>query len=94
MYNLQSLQNSAVHVLTRTREQEHNTLVLKPPHWLPMRFRIEFKVPLLVFKRLNGVVLTAFPLTVSDLLLCYHKKSNSLAKNPRAADTVDIFMYF
>jgi len=65
--NLQILQNSAARVLTRTRGQEHITPVLKSLHWLPVRFRIDFKVLLLVFKCLNGLG----PSYLTDLLLPY-----------------------
>lgn len=65
--NLQLLQNSAARVLTRTRGREHITPVLKSLHWLPVRFRIDFKVLLLVFKCLNGLG----PSYLSDLLLIY-----------------------
>ncbi|MDG2555395.1 reverse transcriptase domain-containing protein, partial [Vibrio parahaemolyticus] len=65
--NLQLLQNSAARVLTRTRGREHITPVLKSLHWLPVRFRIDFKVLLLVFKCLNGLG----PSYLSDLLLPY-----------------------
>ena len=53
-------------MLTRTRGREHITPVLKSLHWLPVRFRINFKVLLLVF-RLNGLG----PPYLSDLLLPY-----------------------
>uniref|UniRef100_A0A674N4B1 Reverse transcriptase domain-containing protein n=1 Tax=Takifugu rubripes TaxID=31033 RepID=A0A674N4B1_TAKRU len=66
--NLQLLQNSAARVLTRTRGREHITPVLESLHWLPVRFRIDFKVLLLVFKCLNGLG----PTYLSDLLLFYH----------------------
>merc|ERR1712035_195653 len=65
--NIQILQNSAARVLTRTRGQEHITPVLKSLHWLPVRFRIDFKVLLLVFKCLNGLG----PSYLTDLLLPY-----------------------
>ncbi|MDG2589834.1 hypothetical protein P7M45_23125, partial [Vibrio parahaemolyticus] len=65
--DLQLLQNSAARVLTRTRGREHITPVLKLLHWLPVRFRIDFKVLLLVFKCLNGLG----PSYLSDLLLPY-----------------------
>ena len=64
---LQLLQNSAARVLTRTRKRAHITPVLKSLHWLPVRFRIDFKVLLLVFKCLNGLG----PSYLSDLLLPY-----------------------
>lgn len=53
--HLQLLQNSAARVLTRTRRRAHITLVLKSLHWLPVSFRIAFKVLLMVFKYLNGL---------------------------------------
>ena len=64
---LQLLQNSAAHVLMRTRGREHITPVLKSLHWLPVRFRIDFKVLLVVYKCLNGLG----PSCLSDLLLNY-----------------------
>ena len=33
----------------------HITLVLRELHWLPVKFRVEFKIALLVFKTLNGL---------------------------------------
>ena len=65
--NLQLLQNSAARVLTKTRGRAHITPVLKSLHWLPVCFRIDFKVLLLVFKCLNGLG----PSYLSDLLLSY-----------------------
>ena len=64
---LQLLQNSAARVLTRTRGREHITPVLKSLHWLPVCFRIDFKVLLVVFKCLNGLG----PSYLSELLLSY-----------------------
>ena len=46
--SLQLLQNSAARVLTKTRGRDHITPVLKSLHWLPVCFRIDFKVILLV----------------------------------------------
>ena len=65
--NLQLLQNSAARVLTRTSGRAHITPVLRSLHWLPVRFRIDFKILLLVFKCLNGLA----PSYLSDLLLPY-----------------------
>ena len=64
---LQLLQNSAARVLTGTRGREHITPVLESLHWLPVRFRIDFKVLLVVFKCLNGLG----PSYLSELLLNY-----------------------
>ena len=64
---LQLLQNSAARVLTRTRRRAHITPVLRSLHWLPVCFRIDFKVLLLVFQCLNGVG----PSYLVELLLPY-----------------------
>ncbi len=52
---LQLIQNAAARILTRTRKYEHITPVLRSLHWLPVTFRIFFKVLLLVYKSLNGL---------------------------------------
>ena len=52
---LQRLQNSAARIVSRTRKYEHITPVLIKLHWLPIKFRIRFKVLLLVYKALNGL---------------------------------------
>ncbi len=52
---LQLIQNAAARILTRTRKSEHITPVLRSLHWLPVIFRIDFKVLLLVYKSLNGL---------------------------------------
>ena len=64
---LQLLQNSAARVLTRTRKRAHITPILKSLHWLPVCFRFDFKIILLVFKALNGLG----PSYLTNLLLSY-----------------------
>ncbi len=46
---LQLIQNAATRILTRTRKSEHSTPVLRSLHWLPVTFRIDFKVLLIVY---------------------------------------------
>lgn len=70
-------------MLMRIRRREHNTPVLKPQHWLPLRFRTDFKILLLVFKCLNGLAY------LSDLLLSY--QACRLSEKLRAVETVGIF---
>jgi len=48
-------QNAAPRILSRTRKYEHITPVLRSLHWLPVTFRIDFKVLLLVNKSFNGL---------------------------------------
>ena len=52
---LQLVQNAAARVLTKTKMREHITPVLASLHWLPVTFRIDFKILLLVYKALYGL---------------------------------------
>ena len=61
---LQLVLNTAGRVVTRRRKYDHITPVLIKFHWLPVYYRVLFKVLLLVFKALNGLA----PHYVSDLL--------------------------
>ncbi len=45
---LQLVQNSAARILTRTSAREHITPVLEKLHWLPVSFRIDFKILMLI----------------------------------------------
>ena len=52
---LQSIMNSSARLVTMTRKFDHTTPVLQELHWLPVNFRVQFKVLLLVFKSLHGL---------------------------------------
>lgn len=62
--HLQLVQNAAARFLTSTSRRAHITPVLATLHWLPVRFRIDFKILLFVFKALNGLA----PEYLSELL--------------------------
>lgn len=64
---LQTIQNAAARVLTKTRRRAHISPVLKSLRWLPVSFRIDFEILLLVFKSLNGLA----PEYLSDMLSMY-----------------------
>ena len=71
--SLQSVQNTAARIVTLTKKFDHITPVLIQLHWLPVHFRILFKVLLLVYKALNGMA----PLYITELL-SYRKCSRTL----------------
>ncbi len=52
---LQCVQNSAARILTGARKNEHITPILKSLHWLPVRFRVDFKIIMLTYKALHGL---------------------------------------
>ncbi len=41
---LQIVQNAAARVLTRSRKYDHITTILPSLHWLPIKFRISYKI--------------------------------------------------
>ena len=61
---LQRVQNAAARMLSGTKRQEHITPVLASLHWLPVRFRIQFKILLTAYKALHGLA----PDYISDLI--------------------------
>jgi hypothetical protein len=64
---LQKIQNATAWVLTKTRRREHITPVLRSLHWLPVSFRVHFKILPLVFKSIHGCA----PQYMSDMILSY-----------------------
>jgi len=64
---LQLVQNAAARLLNGTRRREHITPILTSFHWLPVYFRIQFKVLLFVFKALNGLA----PTYITELVQPY-----------------------
>ncbi len=64
---LQMVQNAAARVLTRTRKYDHISPVLSTRHWLPIKYRIDFKILLITYKALNGLA----PQYLSELLSNY-----------------------
>ena len=51
---LQRIQNHAAKVIVRKKKSDHVTPILQSLHWLPVPYRIEFKVLLITHKCLNG----------------------------------------
>lgn len=64
---LQLVQNSAARILTRTNRRSHISPILKELHWLPVSYRINFKILVLTFRALHGQA----PSYIGDLLLPY-----------------------
>ena len=73
MDRLQSIQNKAARLITRTRKYQHITPVLRELHWLPVSYRVMFKILLLTYKTLHD----QGPLYLKELLVPY-KPSRSL----------------
>ena len=89
------MQNTAVCLLTGTKKRDHITPVLASLHWLPVHYRIDFKIVLFVFKILNGqapqylvellhALTPARALRLSNQLLLDVPKSRLITKGDRA----------
>ena len=82
---IERLQNSAARIVSRTKKYEHITPVCIKLHWLPIKFRIQFKVLLLVYKALNRLA----PKYIKELLVPYkprchlRSKAKGLLDEPR-----------
>ena len=50
---LQRIQNAAARIVSRCKKHEHITPILFQLHWLPVKYRIQYKILLLTFKSLN-----------------------------------------
>ena len=52
---LQRIQNTAARLVTLTKKRSHITPVLKDLHWLPVGYRIVYKLMLFVYKALHNM---------------------------------------
>ena len=64
---LQMTQNSAARLIVRQRRRDHNTPVLIALHWLPIRYRIIYKILVLTFLAIHNLV----PAYITDLISAY-----------------------
>ena len=55
---LQRVQNAAARVVKKAHGREHVTPILQELHWLPVAYRIKYKVNMLTFKSLRGLAPT------------------------------------
>ena len=67
---LQCVQNTATRIVTRTSSYSHITPVLKNLHWLPVNYRVQFKILMHTYKALHGQA----PGYISDMLNVYQPR--------------------
>ena len=77
LVRLQVVQNSAARLLTQTSNRAHITPVFASLHWLPVHFKIHFKILVLTFRALQGQA----PSYLSDFIQPY-----SPTRSPRSSD--------
>ena len=85
---LQCIQNAAARIVLKRRKFYHITPVLIELHWLPLKYRITFKLLLLAYKSLTGQA----PLYLAELLkpkiLSHHNlRSNDILNTSAIKDS-------
>ena len=56
LHKLQRVQNAAARIILQESKYCHVSPLLFNLHWLPVKFRIDFKILLLTYKAINGLV--------------------------------------
>ena len=72
MNKLQMVQNSAARLIAKQRKHQHITPVLIKLHWLPVRWRVQYKLLVLVFSALHELA----PKYIQDLVILYSPNRN------------------
>ena len=87
---LQRVQNSAARLVSLSKKRDHVTPILQELHWLPVQYRIDYKIALLTFKALNGMA----PSYLGELLTRYipscklRSSSGLLLRHPKKRKTM------
>ena len=68
LLKLQRLQNAAARFMPNVPRCSHTTPVLCSLHWLPVKFRIDFKILLLTFKAISALIFGHAPGYLIDLI--------------------------
>ena len=53
---IQKIQNNAARLILKKSKRDHVTPLLKELHWLPVKYRIQYKLATLAFRHLDGTV--------------------------------------
>ena len=75
---LQVVQNHCARLVKKAPKRSSATSILKDLHWLPIKFRVSYKIALYVFKCLND---DSFPVYLKELISIY-----SPSRNLRSSD--------
>ena len=85
IHPLQKCQNNAARLIMRVKKRDHITPLLKQLHWLPVRYRINYKIITFCFKVLNGLAPKYFQI---DGHFCIYAPTRAL----RSANDKTIFV--
>ena len=68
----QKIQNNAARLILKKSKRDHVTPLLKELHWLPVKYRIQYKLAMLAFRHFDG---TLPPYLSSSLCTCQPSRS-------------------
>ena len=86
---LQRVQNTAARLVFNLRKYDRKTPALVTLHWLPVKYRIEFKTLLIVFKWLHGKA----PTYIQEMITPSKSKRYSIRSNEERALKVPKFKH-
>ena len=84
MSKLQIVQNAAARIIAKTNRRQHITPVLCKLHWLPVQYRVTFKILLFTYKALNDIA----PGYLKELLHVYVPGRSNLRSSSKFLLTV------
>ena len=79
---LQYVQNMAARIIFRLSKSDHISDSLKELHWLPVRFRIDFKILCMVFKCTSGNA----PMYLQNMIVLCN------SRNTRSGSGISLFI--
>ena len=74
---LQRVQNTAARMVSRSRKHEHITPVLIELHWLPVQYRVQFKILVHTYKAVHGLG----PMYLNELVTLYRPSRTLRSEN-------------
>ena len=80
---LQLVQNTGARIVTRTSRHSHITPVLKGLHWLPVKYRVQYKILTHAYKAIND----SSPIYIRDMVEVYKP-----VRNLRSTETVSLVL--
>ena len=82
---LQRIQNCAARLIMKKRKYDHITPVIYELHWLPLEFRIQYKLAVLAFRHFEGTLPTYLSATLRTYEPARSLRSSTerLLKSPR-----------
>ena len=76
---LQRVQNAAARLISNTKRFDHISPVMKDLHWLPVKYRIMFKLVVYTFKALHG----SAPTYIHQLIRVKPQSNHNLRSNTK-----------